>query len=262
MTVCRFAGATQPRILPHRHLDDSHVDGCTGCLPCTAHHCVVCGVEHVDELTCGACVGAVRDDLGVLKASVGQLLAESLLKPSVTHTGPLSRMPGGEAAFLIGPAADLEAWGYMTSHAEDTHAAHRHDAYDSDGEPLLLTLDSWMANWRDERGQPPSDLKATIGRAWAYLHDNLTWAAQHHWAFDEFAKDIRRSRSKVEAVLHDGTRDDPAGVACFSCGGQLVRRMTDTGMDDNWSCRKCRRVYTQPEYHLAVRAKIEGAKAS
>ena len=122
------------------------------------------------------------------------------------------------------------------------------------------------------------------------------------------AADLRQLRGRLEGVLRAGDRDDRAGVACFDCGGQLVRRAKEPdacgcppppvthashapcrcqpvspfhthprpdlcclachwhtrhashdqgGRVDRWACNKCRREYTDREYHLAVRARLE-----
>jgi hypothetical protein len=74
---------------------------------------------------------------------------------------------------------------------------------------------------------------------------------------NEFARDIRTCRAHLESVLHDQPKGDPANIGCFECGSGLERRLTDTGFEDHWTCKGCRRRYTYAEYNFALRAALE-----
>lgn len=240
----------QPRAIVGRHHDDCPGDDCRGCQPCTETHCLCCGKNHA-HAACPACIGHARGDLAAIVTMCGfPLVAEAL-----------NRGVNAEATMLLSPTADPQAWRWRATSAlmGRVPAAYLEDCRD-ERHPTWV-LGSWEQLWRDHLDQP-TDLRLTIDRAADYLGRHLTDMGEVlDPPFDEFAKDIHGCRAHLESVLSEGDRDDPAGVGCFDCGGQLVRRMTDTGLDDKWTCRKCERRFTDPEYHLAVRAAIEG-KAS
>lgn len=98
---CKWDGGEQPRILPQRHRDECRDEACSGCLPCSGPHCVVCGVEHSTG-ACAGCVGAVREDLGEIRRLSADLPAEVEV-----------RGVAGEAFSLLGPTADPEARGHL-----------------------------------------------------------------------------------------------------------------------------------------------------
>lgn len=162
---------------------------------------------------------------------------------------------GGEAMAMLGPGSPGESRTCLAERGLD--AAHVDDERWAEQGPPLLVLATWEDDWRIQFGHG-GGLRATVDRAADYLARNLTRAGSEHPAFDEFAADLRRLRARLEAVIHDQPQGDLAGIPCFDCGGDLERKLTDRGLEDHWTCRRCRRRYTDPEYHLAVRAKIEG----
>lgn len=239
MSDCIWTGSETPRAVRGRHVEDCETDDCRGCQRCTEPHCGTCGRTHVDQQTCASCCAATRDDLRAVRTLTGQLRHHAIVGGSDGHLEAARAIPGGEAMVLMGPGGESG------------------DALPSDPMPSLLLLATWEDAWRHELGQPAAAHLADMPTAYGYLSDWLDVAAQKHPAFDEFASDLRRQVARLEAVLHDGIKDDPAGIECFECGGGLVRKMTDHGMDDRWTCRRCRRRYTDPEYHLAIRAMLE-----
>lgn len=294
MTACRHVQGESYRIVPGRHLDGC-ADECRGCQPCTETHCLVCAKEHA-RTVCPECVGHTRADL----TQVAELAAH--LREQAGSIG----LPDATAPMtLMGPAADFEAWAHQRM---SVLRASNYDAplddLDGDPEPVLFTLGSW-ANLYREVLDKPTDLRQTGRRDLAFLLENLhVMADRFEPPFSDFAADIRRARGRLEDCLRDGERNDPAGVACFDCGGSLERRAFDPsqcrhetpartqirrdvnfhrigypemappphstrpalepcgecsqgGHDDRWTCKRCRRQYTDPEYHLAVRAAIE-----
>lgn len=98
----------------------------------------------------------------------------------------------------------------------------------------------------------------TAEESLVYLHRHLTWAARRHPGFPEFATDLTRLRRRVEAAAGLDDRPERAGVPCFGCGGPLERPYGHQGREDDWTCARCRRVYTRSAYLLAVRATLEG----
>lgn len=270
MTTCRYQH-NGPRWLPGRHTDDcesvpplasngtlerliplpattdlpsdktSPQNGaqCPGCLPCPDDHCLLqCG-RHAPTI-CATCLGNTRADLNTIR----QLTAWLPVEAARSHTdGRIGQGPlGGDALVML-------AKGH-------TEGGNFPDERAGDPLPPLALLASWVDVWRDILNQPTS-LPARIDRELDYLNGHLTEMAAREPPFADFAREIRQLRARLEGVLHAGDRDDPAGVGCFDCGGSLIRRMTDTGMADRWTCKRCDREYTDPEYHLAIRARLE-----
>lgn len=234
----------QPRAVVGRHLDGCDGGDCSGCQRCDTPHCLVCSKTHA-HAACPACIGHTRDDLAAIEAMLDRLPDEALHSHATgkVGTGPM----GGEALTLLAGWSDAYHAGHYGGPDERT----------SDPLPPLALLTSWVDCWRDTLGQP-TDLPARVDRELAYLRDHLTdMGTTLEPPFSDFATEIRSCRAHLESVLSEGDRDDPAGVGCFDCGGQLVRRMTDAGLDDKWTCRRCDRAYSDPEYMLAVRAAIE-----
>lgn len=234
-----------PRWLPGRHTDRCDTDECPGCLPCPDDHCLLACGRHAQTI-CPTCTGHTRTDLD----TIGDLTAWLPVEATRSHTtgrpgqGPL----GGDALVML-----------AAGHVE---GGSHHDERVNDPLPPLALLASWVDVWRDVLDQPTS-LPARIDRELDYLTGHLTeMAARLEPPFADFAREIKQLRARLEGVLHAGDRDDQAGVNCFDCGGSLIRRMTDTGMADRWTCKRCKREYTDPEYHLAVRARLSEGKAS
>lgn len=251
---CRHVSTTQPRLRNDRHLRDCNTSGCPGCEPCepTYGHCR-CGrhlTEH-EPRTCARCVGHTRDDLTQIETACADLPGEA------THRGVNS-----EAAMLAGPSADPAAWGRRASRAMlgRIPADYLEDCRD-ELHPLWV-LGTWEMCWRRELGHHTEE-PLTIDAALDYLRLQLTYMAQRDEPdFDQFATEIRQCRSHLQAVLHDQNRGDLAGVGCFDCGGDLERRLTTSGLEDVWTCQRCRRRYTPAEYNFALRARLEERRES
>lgn len=258
MTACRYNPELGYRVLTRGDGDE----------PCPHRHCCVCWRGHCDDTnpqTCPECVGLVREDLTAVVDLHDRLEDQAVHTHSDgrLNTGPL----GGDAMVMLGPYSDGGA-DQLARHSGDDrlgypawlgYAVESTLNLPNDPVPPLLVLATWEDDWRIELGHGGGP-RATLWRCADYLGTHLTMMAQRHLAFDEFAADVARLRGRMEAVLHDGDREDQADVSCFECGGRLVRKVTNRGADDCWTCGKCRRRYTDPEYHLAVRAKLEAIR--
>lgn len=246
--TCRWNGRGEPRTLVGRHLEHHDTDDCPGCLPCPERHCVVCQRVHADG-ACPECIAATRDDLAAIRLMCGALPAE------VEHRGV-----NGEAMMLLGPSADPEAWRNRAMSAMRGRVDARYLEDCRDEQHPLWVLGTWEQLYREEFDQP-SDLRQTIARAGDYLERQMARMAEtEEVPFEDFARDVRGCRGHLEAVMHDQAQGDRANVGCFECGGDLERRLTDAGFEDHWTCRRCRRRYTHPEYLFALRAALEAAK--
>lgn len=175
----------------------------------------------------------------------------------------------GEAAVLIGPTADPEAWGHVTASIatgrlpRDWRLLPEDGGFEGEGgadhelHPLWV-LGWWAMVYRDafEHDEPLN--RATVETEAGYLARNLTYMGTFEYVpFEDFAKALRDCVNHLKAVRHDQDRGERANVDCFDCGGDLERKVTEQGFDDRWSCRDCHRRYTIAEYNFALRAKLE-----
>lgn len=203
----------------------------------------------VDELhTCRACVADVRHTLAAVVDVFGRLLAElgqlgsnapDPGRPGRSSTLPL---PGGAVLVMLGPGAP---------------AAADVDALPSDPRSVAHELGRWEDDWRRRRREPAADGPPLVATAADYLQVRLTWAATRHPGFAEFAADVTVLRRRLERATGLDDRPERAGVPCFDCRGDLERPYGHNGREDDWTCRRCRRVYDQAAYLLAVRAQLE-----
>ena len=225
-------------------LDVGHV-GCAGCVPCLGHpHCTSCRHRHADH-TCPECVTEAREDLAAVAELCGFPLLEEVLLAGVES----------EAAMLLGPAANTEAWEHRAFSAMfgRVDSSYLEDCRDENHPLWVLT---WIENqWREFLDQP-TDLRATIPRSVAYLGRHLHEIAAWDLTDDppEFADAKQRLhdlRMHLEDVLSDGDRPEK-GAPCVQCGKTMERVVTDQGAQDSYRCPGCRRTVSGDQYRYAV----------
>lgn len=253
-TRCRWVASDKPRVLSGRHQDECRDDECRGCLPCPMTHCRCCSLVHV-EGTCGECLAEVRDNLQEIGTSVEEVPEELEVK----GVRP-------ELLSLVGPVADPEARGHLRASvaagrlAKDAEGHVPRDKHGNelpDLTPLWVT-GSWAMVYREAFGHPePADL-ATLDSELNYFDRHLTEMAVEEWVpFEDFARDVRACLGNLKAVLHDQDRGERANADCFRCGNSLERKLTASGFEDQYTCRKCGQRYTVAEYNFALRAVLE-----
>ncbi len=95
----------------------------------------------------------------------------------------------------------------------------------------------------------------------AYLEVHARWAANNHDAFGEFAADVRRLHDRLERATGRVRKPAKAGASCFDCGGDLVRPVTDQGLEveDVVVCQQCGASYDGARYSLALAAAVQDA---
>jgi len=233
------------------------------------HRCGLCQrpLREDERATCHQCVGAVRADLHAvtnlhqLLPAVLAALGSNAPNPNLTR-GFAAPLPGGDALVLLaGGSAGAEArrrW----RRAEATGQPHQEPPWGADDQPNdPPSVSGELARWEDElrhhHHHPAAPYPADVTGAASYLRRNLTWAGGHHPDFAELADDLAALRRRLERVTG---RDQPpvtAAADCFDCGGRLQRHWTHHGLTDDWTCHQCARVYDQPAYLLAVRARLE-----
>lgn len=247
---CEYDRTTGQRLTRTHHLDDCRGIGCTGCLPCTAEHCVLCQARHVNDahpLVCPRCVGGIREDLDAILVDTRKLRAQAIAGSSAAgRLLAAAPIPGADAMVMLGPSGDrhlaaarydLAAKGLTFHGPRDLWAHYTDDHRPKDLEPPLSLLASWEDTWRSHL-QAPSRKPADVADAVAYFDRHLTLMAQLHDGPDivAFARDVAGLRARLEEVLHDehtlngagkSGGDAERGIECFECGVRLVRRIQD-----------------------------------
>jgi hypothetical protein len=239
--TCRFVARDSPRVLSGRHLDDCPGE-CTGCQPCEEAHCRVCGIAH-HEHACPDCLDDTRQAIAEIIRMCADLPAEVEVKGV-----------NSEAMNLLGPAADWEA----RQHAEASMLAGRLpqgwlEEADNELHPLIV-LGGWESVYR-EAFEHEDNARQTVVLASIYLDEHLTMASTWpHVPFEDMARDIRRCRSHLEAVLHDGEQVD-RGAPCPTCHTLLQKRW-DVGQlgRDGWWCPSCKVIHTADQYDFRMKA--------
>ncbi len=98
-----------------------------------------------------------------------------------------------------------------------------------------------------------------VHRDIGYLERKMRWAANNHPGFDEFAADLRQLHGRLERATGRVRKPAKAGASCFDCGGDLIRPLTDQGLEveDVVTCQQCHAAYDGARYLLALRANVD-----
>ena len=237
--TCRYVARDQPRILVGRHNEGCPGDECAGCQPCTETHCRVCKVAH-HEHACPDCLDETRESLSEIQRLVESLALEAVVKGV-----------DSEAMNLNGPAADWEALGHVTaSVAAGRLPVDWIETADHELHPLIV-LGGWESVYREAFEHDDTDVQTVVGAA-GYLDRNLGYASTWpHVPFEDFARDLRRCRSHLERVLHDGEQRD-TGAPCMDCRIPLVREWGRLPTTDGWRCPRCKEFRSDEQYRLNV----------
>ena len=248
MTTCRYNGSSNPCLLNGQHGNtcserDWHPPlewtTCAGCEPCPRPHCGVCGIRHVEQLTCPSCIGDVRTDI----ADIARMAPRAYFEAIAVGTE-------SEAAHLAGPVAQPEAW------RQRRRAGYRDDAVvrtKSGGiigeEHPLWVLGTWDLQVTEHYNHRRTQ-RVGIDSAAAYLTANLSRLAQDpDFAFEDLATDVRAGRGHLEDVLHEGEQIE-TGAPCMTCRVPLTL-VRGVG-EDQWKCARCKQTSTDAQYRYAV----------
>lgn len=184
-------------------------------------------------------------------------LYESLLVQAIHKAGAKidgHSLPGGEAMVAMAGVGDREVNERRVELREELHLAtcQRLDhsrcwtgSEDEDGsEPVLQTLLFWSEQWRNEKGFPLDGRRPTVATEANVLRGLLEWAWENLIEWDDFARDIRQARLRLENILYAGARAERTRVVCDRCDAapRLIRLygVMPDGSDDRWKCPACK----------------------
>lgn len=228
--------------------------------------CVVCrlSLERTDRQTCMLCVGQARRDLhrigdlyALLPGELGHATAAPMDPAGFGHHDDEQPIPGGQILpLLAGGSRGLTQISGAPTSAGLRDFSHEGDEHISDPQSVAFELSRHEDDWRLVRSETAAVTTPTVTACSAYLFRRIQWAADHH-DFAEFADDLQTIVYRLErATAHDEPAAE-AGAPCFECGADLRRKWTDNGLSDEWSCPRCRQVYQDARYWLAVREQLE-----
>lgn len=160
------------------------------------------------ELTCGRCIGRVRQNIRRI-AEVAPLLMTAALE---------ARSIDSEAAALAGPACDVEAWSWRKVAAKQGISWHQSQVEEDDEWHPYTVLVRWAHMLSEDYGADEPDTW-TITNAAAYLDRTL-----HRVAHDEdqdfrlLRGEIERCRNRLEGPTVLKVRAIPErGASCPTC---------------------------------------------
>lgn len=224
------------RIIRGRHLDTcGDPTQCAGCEPCPDPHCRTCRKDHA-AVTCPGCLAMVRGNLAAVHDLAGHLVEEAVHGRAALHTH--DGVPGGDALVLLAPGHYTPGGHHLELEGQAT-----------DPRPPLAVLSYWARVWSDVRGHYPE--AHGLDQVVAYLDTQLHHMAEEGDLFPRLARDVGRTRTQVENVLHAGVRPDTTRVPCWDCGTRLEKVWASTEREDHWRCPKCGEVYDRGRYDRA-----------
>ncbi|HET7326966.1 MAG TPA: hypothetical protein VFJ14_06720 [Nocardioidaceae bacterium] len=172
-------------------------------------------------------------------------------------------MPGGHATVALAGVANLEAWANLVDTAERyalDHDDQPPESDDADWEPPLQTLLFWSEDLRrvhDQEFEPtPHRPRPTIASEANFIRWQLDWMWDNERKWDDFATDIRDTRTRLENLLRAGVRPDRSRVVCRNKACEnpkvLIRVYGKTGEADHWRCPFCRADYDEHAFKAAL----------
>lgn len=183
---------------------------------CTARR--TCSV-HIgrDELTCPRCIGRTRADIRWIENLAALMPIEALVQGV-----------NSEAANIAGPAGDPLVLSWRRINHAQASGTLIGDGIEETAPTEVLGI--WQAMLSEDYGHPLPD-RITLITAAAYLDRNLTKVANDpEQDFPLLAREIRKSRTHLESVLHNSGRPE-RGAPCPECtsetsglGPRLVRK--------------------------------------
>jgi hypothetical protein len=212
----------------------------------STRHCLLCKHELTPtELhACADCVSETRADLHAIHTAYLLLPYQLGLPANVSISTVMgignddAPIPGGDVLVMLGPGS----------------AHTRKDGLRFEGDPndppvVAFELATWCEDWASHRHEEhwPNTVRWCI----PWLNARLSWGLDHHPAAQPFVDDMQRIRARLESVTGSGERPEQ-GESCPYCGATVERLWTKHGLDDDWTCPRCKRRYTPAQLRSAV----------
>lgn len=206
----------------------------------------------------------VARDLSEIVRLYADLLAQALHKAAAQIDG--HSLPGGEAMVNLAHVADRETNERRVELQEQAHIAtcKRLDHTrcwtgsedEGESEPVLQTLLFWSEQWRTEHGYPLEGRRPTVATEANVIRSLLEWAWGNLVEWDDFARDVRDARVRLENLLYAGARQQQTRIVCDRCDDKpprLIHLMgsADDGSEDRWKCPRCKHRFDAAEVHAA-----------
>lgn len=218
-------------------------------------------------------VAKVARDLTEIGTLYERLLAQAIQKARAKIDG--TSLPGGDAMVALAHVAAPEINERRVRLTEERHLATclRADHTkcwtgsedEDDTEPVLQTLTFWSEQWRDQKGYPLEGRRPTVATEANLIRSLLDWAWAELIEWDDFAKDIRMARVRLEDLLYAGARQERTRIVCNHCEAaprllHLYGPEVD-GSGDRWKCPACKVRLDDEGVHKAHAAMLrsEGA---
>lgn len=210
----------------------------------------------------------VAQDLTAIQNMCAELDDQAEHKATARIDGTV--LPGGFAMVALANVANLEAWERKYEFREHvgrdtTHILDEDDVW----EPPLQTLCFWSEQWRAEHGNEYG-MRPTVRTEAAYIKALLNWAWENELAWDDFAKDIKAARRRMENVLYSGERAEQGSPCLYDeCKGARLSRKLEPCRDEQggkswrwtkWHCPRCKRKWSEDEYSRMLVAATEATK--
>jgi hypothetical protein len=195
------------------------------------------------------------------------------LRDQALHRAAHRELPGGDATVMLGPVSSPEAWENRVEtierlwwESDDPTRPLIGVDEDANWEPPLQTLLFWSEAYRFETSTT-TDARPTVESEAGWLLENLRWTYDNEPKWDDFERDIRQARARLEAVLYAGEREERSRVPCIDCETDrdgraitvlLVVHYGRTAEEDRWRCPRCDRRYDRGAFVRAQR--VDGAR--
>ena len=213
-------------------------------------------------------VTKVARDLREIEDLSAQLEPQAIHKANAIVDG--TGLPGGAAMVSLAGVANQEAWQNIVDTAMRTAYENGIEPPEIDDEdewePVLQTLCFWSEGWRLEHGNDYG-VRPTITSEAGYIRHSLTWAWDNEPKWDDFARDIRKARVRLENVLYAGRRAKRTRVPCNNpeCDSKprlikVYRDKTD-GSEDHYRCPACKFRYDDDAFNRAYARQLQSQGA-
>jgi len=227
----------------------------------TAPRCTVCTNPLIttEQGACLPCINQIRHHLQGIRDNHARL--PDAIKTLTGITYDHNRRPADDVPVPGGDALVMLAGGTANTvtSARDGDRTHAQDNHPTDPPSLTPQLAAIEDDWRHQLGQPPADYEPTISKTIQWLTANVHTIARTNPNLAHDAETLQDLHNRTSIITGTSNAPQRTGIACFDCGGHLIQRWTDDGLDDQIVCQTCDRRYTYGAVQLARLAKIRTA---